>query len=134
MSNNYVLIKKLCNSKEISSILNKYDYKNEVYSKVGNRVGKEKKIRKDIFFSQSESQDIDKIIFLKIQQIVENNFNLKLKYRETYKLGTYYGDEKGFYVSHTDTQGGMQHRKISTVICLSKINDYLTDYSVFTAK
>ena len=63
MSNNYVLIKKLCNSKEISSILNKYDYKNEVYSKIKYIVDKEKKNKKDIFLSQSESQDIDKIIF-----------------------------------------------------------------------
>ena len=32
--------------------------------------------------------------------------------------------KKVFYIPHTDTQGEMQHRKISIVICLSKIDDY----------
>ena len=39
-------------------------------------------------------------------------------------MGTYYGDNKGFYNPHTDTQGGMEHRKISIVICLSNSRDY----------
>lgn len=124
MNDCYVLIEKLYSSEDISLILDKANNKGESYSKVGNRVGKEKKIRKDVFFSQSESKEMDKIYFNKIQKIVKENFNLILKYRETYKLGTYYGDEKGFYIPHTDTQGGKQHRKISIVICLSKIDDY----------
>ena len=124
MSDCYVLIEKLYSSENISLILDKANNKGESYSKVGNRVGKEKKIRKDVFFSQSESKEMDKIYFNKIQKIVKENFNLIPKYRETYKLGTYYSDEKGFYIPHTDTQGGMQHRKISIVICLSKIDDY----------
>jgi predicted 2-oxoglutarate/Fe(II)-dependent dioxygenase YbiX len=124
MSDCYVLIKKLYSSEDISLILDKVNNKEESHSKVGNRVSKEKKIRKDVFFSQSESKEMDKIYFNKIQKIVKEKFNLILKYRETYKLGTYYGDEKGFYIPHTDTQGIMQHRKISIVICLSKINDY----------
>lgn len=124
MNDCYVLIEKLFSSEDISLLLDKANNKQECYSKVGNRIGKEKKIRKDIFFSQSESKEIDKIYFNKIQKIVKENFNLILLYRETYKLGTYYGDEKGFYIPHTDTQGIMQHRKISIIICLSKINDY----------
>ena len=124
MNDCYVLIKKLYSSEDILFILDKANSKRESYSKIGNRVGKEKKIRKDIFFSETESKEMDKIYFNKIQKIVKENFNLILKYRETYKLGTYYGDEKGFYIPHTDTQGGMQHRKISIVICLSKIDDY----------
>ena len=67
---------------------------------------------------------MDKKIFLKIQKIVDDKFKINLKYRETYKIGTYYGSEKGFYTPHTDTQGNMNHRKISMVICLSKIDDY----------
>ena len=121
MNDGYVLIKNLYSSEDISLILDKANNKGQTYSKVGNRVAKEKKIRKDVFFSQSESKEMDKIYFNKIQKIVKEKFNLILKYRETYKLGTYYGDEKGFYIPHTDTQGGMQHRKISVVICLSKI-------------
>jgi predicted 2-oxoglutarate/Fe(II)-dependent dioxygenase YbiX len=124
MNNSYLLIKKLYSNEDISLILDKANNKGESYSKVGTRVAKEKKIRKDVFFSQSESKEMDKIYFNKIQKIVKENFNLMLKYRETYKLGTYYGDEEGFYTPHTDTQGGMQHRKISMVICLSKIDDY----------
>ena len=122
--NQYILAKKLYNIEDISLILDKANNKKESYSKVGNRIGKEKKIRKDIFFSQSESKNIDNKYFYKIQNIVKDNFKLILKYRETYKIGTYYGDEKGFYIPHTDTQGKMQHRKISLVTCLSKITDY----------
>tara|TARA_B110000977_G_C11012473_1_gene468226 strand:- start:123 stop:1433 length:1311 start_codon:yes stop_codon:yes gene_type:complete len=121
---NYIQIKNLYNSEEISLILDKANNKKESYSKIGNRAQKEKKIRKDIFFSQSESKEIDNIYFYKIQKIVKENFNLILKYRETYKLGTYYGDEKGFYIPHTDTQGKMEHRRISMIICLSKIDNY----------
>ena len=124
MSDCYVLKKKLYSSEDISLILDKVNDKEESYSKVGNTVQKEKKIRKDVFFSQSESKEIDKIYFNKIQKIVKENFNLILKYRETYKLGRYYSDEKGFYKPHTDTQGKMEHRKISMVICLSKMDDY----------
>ena len=120
----YTLVKQLFSNEDISLVLDKASNKIESYSKVGNRVGKEKKIRKDVFFSQSESKELDNIYFYKIQKIVEENFNLTLKYRETYKIGTYYGDEKGFYIPHTDTQGNMDHRKISIVICLSKIDDY----------
>ena len=122
--NNYILIKKLYSNEDISLLLNKVSNKKESYSKVGNRIGKEKKIRKDVFFSQSESKEIDNKYFYKIQDIVKKNFKLTLKYRETYKIGTYYGNEKGFYIPHTDTQGKMHHRKISLVICLSKIDNY----------
>ena len=128
MNDNYLLIKKLYSSEDISLLLDKANHKNEYYSKVGNagraRVGKEKKIRKDVFFSLRESKEIDNIYFYKIQKIVKENFKLTLKYREKYKIGTYYSDEKGFYIPHTDTQGTKQHRKISIVICLSKIDDY----------
>jgi predicted 2-oxoglutarate/Fe(II)-dependent dioxygenase YbiX len=124
MNNNYILIKKLYSNNEISLILDKIINKEESYSKVGNRVGKEKKIRKDVFFSQSESKEIDENLFFKIQKILEYNYNLKLKYRESYKIGTYYGNEKGFYIPHTDIQGMYNHRKISIVVCLSKIENY----------
>ena len=125
----YVLIKNLYSSEDISLILDKASNKKESDSKVsdskvGNRVDKERKIRKDVFFSQSESKEMDKIYFNKIQKIVKEKFNLILKYRETYKLGTYYSDEKGFYIPHTDTQGGPVYRKISVIICLSKEDNY----------
>ena len=122
--NNYILKKKLFSSKDISFLLDKKNKYCEKGSKVGTTVQLKKKIRKDAVFPHSESKKMDKIYFNKIQKIVKENFNLILKYRETYKIGTYYGDEKGYYIPHTDTQGGMQHRKISVVICLSKIDDY----------
>ena len=96
MNDCYVLIEKLYSSEDISLILDKSNNKEESNSKIGNRVSKENKIRKDVFFSQSESKEMDKIYFNKIYKIVKENFNLILKYRETYKLGTYYGNEKGF--------------------------------------
>ena len=124
MNDNYALIEKLYSNDDISLLLDKGKHKMETDSKVGNRVSKETKIRKDVFFSQTESKEVDDKFFYKIQEIVKEKFKLTLKYRETYKLGYYYGDEKGFYIPHTDTQGDMQHRKISMVICLSKIDDY----------
>ena len=124
MDEDYILIKKMLTKKQIFKILELIINKNEQESKVGQRVAKEKKIRKDIFLTQKESKELDKDIFYNIQKIVKNKFEIKLNYRESYKIGTYYGDEKGFYIPHTDTQGSMQHRKISMVICLSKSVDY----------
>lgn len=124
MNNDYILIQKMLTNPQIFKILDVIDNKNEQESKVGNRIAKEKKIRKDIFLNQKESKELDKDIFDNIQKIVKNKFEIKLNYRESYKIGTYYGDEKGFYIPHTDTQGSMQHRKISMVICLSKSDDY----------
>ena len=136
INNDYILIKKLYDNKTISMILNKY-YKeqNEILSRVGigegRRVAVNKKVRKDYIFTNSQSKNIDDLIFYKIQKIVKDNTNINLKYRENYKIGSYYGDDKGFYIPHTDIQGsskngnlGYSHRKISIVICLSQNNNY----------
>jgi hypothetical protein len=93
-------------------------------SKVGNRIGKDKKIRKDVFFSKSHSELLDSILFNSKYDTFKHHFNIDIQYRETYKLGTYYAEDNGFYTSHTDTQGGMDHRKLSIVICLSNECDY----------
>ena len=78
MENNYILIKSFLNKKTISDIFNTCSTKKEVYSKVGTRVGKEKKIRKDVFFTINESNIFDKKIFYKIQEIVNDKYNIKL--------------------------------------------------------
>ena len=39
-------------------------------------------------------------------------------------MGTYLEEDNGFYDQHTDIQGGMNHRKTSMIICLSKSTDY----------
>ena len=108
-------------------ILDKYLFLSKKYtekdSKFGNIVQKNIKIRKDIFFRRDDSKLLDKII-LNILPKVEKEFGIKIKYRENYKLGKYYGDDKGFYNPHTDIQGFREHRKISMIICLSDENDY----------
>ena len=48
---NYVLIKKLYNSEDISLILDKSNHKKESYSKVGNRVGKKKNKKRCFLFT-----------------------------------------------------------------------------------
>lgn len=93
-------------------------------SKVGNRIGKDKKIRKDVFFSKTHCELLDSILFNNKHETFKQYFNIDIKYRETYKLGTYYSEDNGFYIAHTDTQGGMDHRKLSLVICLSNEFDY----------
>ena len=109
------------------NILDKYLFLSKKYtekdSKFGNIVQKNVKIRKDIFFRRKESKLLDKII-LNIIPKVRKEFNIKIKYRENYKLGKYYGDDKGFYNPHTDTQGFREYRKISMILCLSDENEY----------
>ena len=136
INDNYILIKKLYCKNTISLILKDYfNEQKQVLSRVGigeaRRVAKNKKIRKDYIFTDSQSKEVDNLIFYKIQKIVKDNFNISLKYREKYKIGSYYGDDKGFYMPHSDTQGsskhgsmGYSHRKISFVICLSPIESY----------
>ena len=108
-------------------ILDKYLFISKKYteidSKFGNILQKNIKIRKDIFFSKEESKFLDKIM-LEILPKIEKEFNIKISNRENYKLGKYYGDDKGFYNPHTDIQGFKEHRKISMIICLSDENDY----------
>ena len=65
----YTLVKQLFSNEDISLVLDKASNKIESYSKVGNRVGKEKKIRKDVFFSQSESKELDNIYFYKFKKL-----------------------------------------------------------------
>lgn len=136
INNNYILIKKLYCKNTISLILKDYfNEQKQVLSRVGigeaRRVATNKKIRKDYIFTNLQSKKVDDIIFYKIQKIVKDNFDITLKYRENYKIGSYYGDDKGFYMPHSDTQGsnkhgsmGYSHRKISFVICLSPIESY----------
>ena len=121
----YLLIKQFLNHKEIEMYLSMAQQKNEHDSKVGSRVSKDKKIRKDMFSSNKESEVIDKAVYVKVKCIAMENFGIKLNTRETYKIGTYTGDDGGFYVPHTDTQGGKEHRQISIVICLSDAKDYM---------
>lgn len=63
--------------------------------------------------------------------MVKEKFKVTVKYRDTYKIGNYYGDEKGFYIPHTDRQGGMEYRKISVIVCLSKMDNYEGEISKF---
>jgi predicted 2-oxoglutarate/Fe(II)-dependent dioxygenase YbiX len=123
-TDNYIIINDFLSKNLIDKILKSSSNKKENDSKVGSNVNKTKKIRKDIFFSVSESKLLDNDIFLKVKNIVNDNFNIQLDYRETYKIGTYNSDEKGFYIPHTDTQGGLEHRQISIVICLTSKDDY----------
>ena len=128
----YIYIKNYLNNDNIKHIIEKLNDKVATDSKVGNRIGKEKKIRKDKYFSKVESEQLDEILFSKASNIVLDNYDVNLKYRETYKAGIYYGDEKGFYIPHTDIQGNMGHRKFSMVICLSNVDDYTGGEFMFT--
>lgn len=124
MTNDYLLIKNFLSHDQITEIKNIISNKKEKYGKVGKKIKKRNKIRKDVYFSKKECSNPDKYIFERVKKIVNNKFNFNLKYREKYKVGTYYANEKGFYTPHTDKQGGMEHRDISIIICLSKKDDY----------
>ena len=118
----YILIKNFIDKstiKHYKEIAKKYQ---ESDSKVGTRIGKEKKIRKDIYFNTQDCSTLDKFI-IKNKEL-NDKFNYLIEFREKFKLGKYYGSEGGFYIPHTDTQGGMEHRKLSMVICISHKEDY----------
>ena len=120
---NYIIYKNLIDHNILDRYLLISKSYPEIDSKFGNIIQKNIKIRKDIFFNRNESKLLDKKI-LNILPKIEQEFNIKIKYRENYKLGKYYGDNKGFYNPHTDIQGFRDHRKISMIICLSNKNDY----------
>ena len=120
----YIFIKNFLDKNILDSYLNKEKCYKKNESKVGSMVNPEKKIRKDIFFPASDCGILDTVLFNEKKAMIKNYFNIDHSYRETYKLGIYHGNEQGFYKEHTDTQGNMEHRKLSMVICLSDKDDY----------
>ena len=120
----YLFIPKFLQSNVVDVILKIASARNEKVSEVGGLVNLNKKIRKDTFFSNQENEIFDNHIFHALHPRVKEHFKIDLSYREGYKVGTYYGEDGGFYIPHTDTQGGMNYRNISCVICLSKKEDY----------
>lgn len=123
--NKYLLINNFLDNDIINYYLKISNNYTKQDSKVGTRIDPNQKKRIDIYFTKTDSKILDNIIFNtnNIKKL-KNIFNINIRYRENYKLGLYYGENKGFYNPHTDTQGGMKHRKISFVVCLSDINDY----------
>jgi hypothetical protein len=120
----FVILNNFIDDSQISACLKTASNKREHESKVGIRVARNKKIRKDCFFSESDSLVVDKALFDRLLPIVHDQFGIKLANRETYKVGTYTGEEGGFYNPHTDTQGGKPHRQISVVVCLTDESEY----------
>lgn len=127
----FIYIPHFLNSTVVDECLRIANSKREVDSTVGGKVNKRNKIRKDVFFSSIESAAMDEHIFQIVQSKVKDAFKINLAYRETYKVGTYYANDGGFYIPHTDTQGGMEYRNISCVICLSNTKDYEGGYFRF---
>ena len=122
--NKYIVIKNLMpeNSDIKNSIVDLIDKFQD--SKVGNGVNEKKKIRKDFALRIAECRKIDSIIFENIKPLLEWKFGVSVSHRERYKVGWYSGENQGFYVPHTDKQGGMDYRDISMVICASRKEDY----------
>ena len=120
----YIVIKNFVNQEFIDSYLQKSKKYTQHLGKVGSTVQIDKKRRKDIFFNSNDCSLLDNIIFKEKKSVITKNFGIELKYREKYKFGSYYGEDKGFYNPHRDTQGGDQRRKLSMVICCSKDTDY----------
>lgn len=119
----YIFVKSFVNDEFIKYYIEKSEKYNQHLSKVGKTVQINKKRRKDIFFNRTDCSLLDNIIFKEKNNFFKEHFECDLKYREKYKLGSYYSEDKGFYNPHTDKQG-YHHRKISMVICFSKDTDY----------
>ena len=82
------------------------------------------KIRKDVFFTKKDCKVLDNIIINQDQAQIKKKFNYDIKFREKFRLGTYYGNQKGFRGAHIDTGPNFKHRKLSLVICLSDSSKY----------
>lgn len=93
-------------------------------SKRGKRVNIEAKIRDDYFFKYEECSPLDAILLPAIINITREYYGCQIAFREAWKVGNYLGSKKGFYIPHTDTAGGFNHRIISCVTMLSDPNDY----------
>lgn len=122
----YVLVEKFLDESIVNEYLNKCKKYKLNDSKVGETVQPDKKRRKDIFFSRSDCDELDSVLFTKGKEVIKNFLGKTFEFRECYKMGTYYSEDQGFYNPHNDNQGGdiMRYRQISLVICLSDINDY----------
>ena len=91
---------------------------------IGNRKDSKLKRRKDYFVKEPHMlRYIDNAIFNGIYKEIVENFG-EIKYRETWKIGKYYGDEEGFYSSHFDTAGDTNYRKMSMICSLTDPDDY----------
>ena len=86
---------------------------------VGKRINIEQKKRKDFFIKEPPTlRMIDNFYFDKMYSEINAHFG-DIKYRESWKIGKYYGDQEGFYNSHRDTTGLTKYRKMSTICSLT---------------
>jgi hypothetical protein len=91
---------------------------------VGQRINVKKKKRKDLFIKErSTLKMIDNFYFDKMYSEINAHFG-DIKYRESWKIGKYYGDQEGFYNSHRDTTGLTKYRKMSTICSLTDPDEY----------
>ena len=117
MKEKFVVLKNFINTKYLLSIADK----TEAYpSKVGKKVDFTKKRRKDQLLTDDNCNFFDKQIFRKCKKAIFHNFFLNVTYREPWKICFYSSDDKGYYNSHTDTQGNFNHRNVSMVLCLTE--------------
>ena len=124
----FLIKKKFLSSRLINYYIENSKNHTEFESKISGNVDKKIKNRKDIYYSRKESFLLDRRIFIeksKIIKEIKEKFNIKLKYREPYKLGTYYGKDKSHRGIHRDNRCLTEkHRQISMIICLSNSSDY----------
>lgn len=102
-----------------------------IESKRGKRVNTKAKIRDDYFFQTDECPPLDSYLFSSVVSIAKDYYGCELGFRERWKIGHYAGEKQGFYIPHTDTAGGMQHRIISCVVMLSSPDEYTGGELVF---
>lgn len=93
-------------------------------SKVGERIDKRQKIRRDFALSSQDCAPLDTYLLQSISSTVIKEFGIKLQYRERWKVGFYEGSARGHYNPHTDIQGNMDHRQLSFVIAMSDPAEY----------
>jgi predicted 2-oxoglutarate/Fe(II)-dependent dioxygenase YbiX len=121
----HALYNNILNDEEIEKML-KFGNDGKIsIGKVGTSVNSERKVRYDISMQNIDSiREIDQLIYCRIKDQINHDFNIDWKYREQWKMGYYDGEQKGFYDQHRDTYGPMAYRKISLIIALSDPNDY----------
>jgi hypothetical protein len=120
----YILIRNLFQRGDnfVERFLNLDDRFSE--SKVGQNVDAIKKRRRDLFLATAECGPIDEVVFGRLRPLLEKDFGVSIRYRERYKIGHYSETDQGYYNPHSDTQGGMEYRRLSMVICFSGKDEY----------
>lgn len=125
MNINYKIYDNVLDDNLISNLCNYTEEKPLREGKVGNRVNINHKKRYDCYITNNSLlRDIDNQIYSVVYNDIKVNFNKDIKFRESWKIGYYKGEEENFYNYHTDDARETKYRCLSMVLGLTDPEEY----------